>query len=83
MVKKDTQHLKLSQTNFHVEKTLGIRDSTLETYLMIFPMSVVIGILLQSNIWYTGVKQYHPRFELGLVTVLVCEFLLLVLMIRL
>ena len=45
--------------------------------------SVVIGILLQSTAWYTGVKQHWPRLLLGWVTVLVCQFLLIVLQMRL
>ena len=35
-------------------------------------LSVVIGILLQSTAWYTGVKQHQPQVLLGWVTVLVC-----------
>ena len=41
--------------------------------------SVVIGILLQSTARYNGVKQHQPRLVLGWVTVLVCQFLLIVL----
>ena len=40
-------------------------------------------ILLQSTAWYTGVKQHQPRLLLGCVTVLVCQFLLIVLRMRL
>ena len=46
-------------------------------------LSVFIGILLQSTAWYTEVKQHWPRFVLGWVTVLVCQFLLIVLLMRL
>ena len=40
-------------------------------------MSVVIGILLQSAAWYTGVKQHWPRFVLGWATINICQFLLI------
>ena len=43
---------------------------------------VVIGILLKSTAWYTGVKQHQPRL-VGWMTVLVCKFMLIVLRMRL
>ena len=45
-------------------------------------MSVVISILLQSTTWYIGINQHWPRCVLGWVTVLVCQFLLIVLQMR-
>ena len=51
-------------------------------YVFVY-ISVVIRILLQSTAWYTWVKQHRPRLLLGWVTVLVCEFVLIVLRIRL
>ena len=47
------------------------------------PMSVVIGILLQSIAWYNRVQQQRPRLVLGWVTVSVCQFLVIVLRIKL
>ena len=44
--------------------------------------SVVIGILLQPTALYAGVKQLRPWFVLGWVTILVCQFLLIVLRMR-
>ena len=46
-------------------------------------ISVVIGILLQSTARYEQVEQHRPRFVLGWVTVLVFQFLLIVLPMRL
>ena len=45
--------------------------------------TVVIGILLKSTALYTGVKQHRPRLILGWVSILVCQFLVIVLRIRL
>ena len=44
---------------------------------------MVIGILLRSTAWYTLVKQHRPQLVLGWVTILVCQFLLIVLRMRL
>ena len=45
--------------------------------------SVVIGILLQSTAWCTGVKQHRPWFVLRWVTVIVCQILLIILRMKL
>ena len=42
-------------------------------------MSMFIGILLRPTARYNQVKQYRPRLVLGWVTVLVCQYLLIVL----
>ena len=44
---------------------------------------MVIGILLQSTAWYSRVNQCQPPLVLGWVTVLVCQFLLIILRMRL
>ena len=46
-------------------------------------MLVVIGILLRPTARYNGVKQHRPWFLLGWVTILVCQFLLVFLWMRL
>ena len=40
--------------------------------------SEVIGILQRSTAWYSRVEQRRPRLVLTWVTVLVCQFLLIV-----
>ena len=46
-------------------------------------MSVVIGILIKSTEWYNRVKQRRSRLVLGCVIVSVCQFLMIVLQMRL
>ena len=45
--------------------------------------SVVIGILLQSSAWYNRIKQRWPQLVLVWVTEVVCQFLVIVLWMRL
>ena len=52
-------------------------------YRWMIDYEVVAGILLQSTIWYTEVKQHRPRLVLGLVSVFECQFLLIVFRVRL
>ena len=55
----------------------------LKLYKPLVHMSVVIGILLQSTACYNWVKQQRPQLVPGWVTVSVCQFLVIVLQLRL
>ena len=62
------------QTVFLIQWNLEIKASgNIEHW------SVFIGILLQSTAWYAGVKQHQPQFVLGWMTIIVCQFLLIIL----
>ena len=54
-----------------------------DIYIFFQWLSMIICILLQSTVWFNRVKQRQPRLVLGRVIVSVCEFLVMVVQLRL
>ena len=64
-------------------RTFTSHNLSVAFYIGEYWTSVVIGILLQSTAWCTGVKQHRPWLVLGWVTVVIFQSLLIVLRMRL